>query len=72
MHPSARFIGMADSPQIAEPRVKVNAVMDPREAVAVDVALLETIPALPTPIRKWLTSNGLKGPCGFLQTHDER
>jgi len=39
--------------QIPEEEVKTKAVMDPRAAVAIDVALLRTIPALPA---KWLLS----------------
>jgi carbonic anhydrase len=39
--------------QIPEPEVKAKAVMDPHTAVAVDVALLRAIPALPA---KWLVS----------------
>jgi carbonic anhydrase len=39
--------------QIPESAVKAKAVMDPRAAVAVDVALLRTIPALPA---RWLLS----------------
>jgi carbonic anhydrase len=39
--------------QIQEDELKAKAVMDPRASVAVDVALLRTIPALPS---KWLIS----------------
>jgi carbonic anhydrase len=39
--------------QIKEDQVKAKAVTNPREAVAVDVALLRTIPALPS---QWLVS----------------
>jgi len=39
--------------QIQEPDVKTKAVTDPRAAVAVDVALLRAIPALPS---EWLIS----------------
>ena len=39
--------------QIQEGELKAKAVMDPRAAVAVDVALLRTIPALPA---AWLLS----------------
>jgi carbonic anhydrase len=39
--------------QIPESDVKAKAVLDPRKAVAVDVALLRTIPALPA---NWLLS----------------
>ena len=39
--------------QIQERELKTKAVLDPRAAVAVDVALLRTIPALPG---KWLVS----------------
>jgi len=39
--------------QIPEGELKTKAVMDPRAAVAVDVALLRAIPALP---REWLIS----------------
>ena len=39
--------------QIQESELKAKAVIDPRAAVAVDVALLWTIPALPG---KWLVS----------------
>ncbi len=39
--------------QIREAELKAKAVMDPRAAVGVDVALLRTVPALPG---KWLVS----------------
>ena len=39
--------------QIQEGELKAKAVTDPRAAVAVDVALLRTIPTLPG---KWLVS----------------
>ncbi|HEX8817595.1 MAG TPA: carbonic anhydrase [Terriglobales bacterium] len=39
--------------QVAETELKTKAVLDPREAVAVDVAALRAIPALP---RDWLIS----------------
>jgi carbonic anhydrase len=39
--------------QISEAELKAKAIMDPRAAVAVDVALLRSIPALPAP---WMLS----------------
>jgi len=44
---------LAEYFQIPEPDLKTKAIMNPRAAVAVDVALLRTIPALPG---SWLVS----------------